>query len=518
MVLLRIVSLALVVFAASVSAQTVPVTASGKPDLQGIWQVHNRAAYNLEDHTALQDMPPGFSVVDGGEIPYQDWALAQKRTNFAERATLDPLASCYLPGVPRIMYLDHPFQIFQTDTQIAIAFEWSLAHRMIEISDEPSIYAGIEAWMGRSRGRWEGDTLVVEVTDHNDKTWFDAAGNFHSNALRVTERYRMLDADTIEYQATIDDPQVYTRPWTISMQMQRKHGVQRLLEHHCQAVKEVANGDFERDENNWYPAPIPSANEPFDFSAGAELPALEIGADIRRLEDGVPDISGHYMADAGGANYGLEEKPRVFLMPASRGVVIDPQDGTLPYQAWARAERLNRELPHRGYDDPTAHCFAAAGVPRSFYVPAPFVIVQTPEYVVFLYERMSWRIVPLDDRDHLPDHMRFWQGDSVGRWAGDVLVVETQNMNGKAWLNELGDVVSHMQRVVETFTPVAVDEITYRATVIDPIPYTRPWTIEMPFDRMEDELLEVACLEDDKDLQHLKDVRDAYRAQQNQEN
>ncbi|HSG65469.1 MAG TPA: hypothetical protein VLD39_10725, partial [Gammaproteobacteria bacterium] len=129
-----------------------------------------------------------------------------------------------------------------------------------------------------------------------------------------------------------------------------------------------------------------------------------------------------------------------------------------------------------------------------------------------LHERMSWRQIRLNDTEHLPDDMRLWQGDSVGRWEGDTLVVDSRNFNGKAWLNEVGDVVSHAQTVVETFTPVGPRQIVYRATVTDPIAYTRPWTIEMPFDRQDEELLEVACLEDNNDLQHLKDVRDAYRA------
>jgi hypothetical protein len=193
-------------------------------------------------------------------------------------------------------------------------------------------------------------------------------------------------------------------------------------------------------------------------------------------------------------------------------VVVDPPDGKLPYQPWAAAERLERELPHRGYDDPTAHCFVA-GVPRSMYTPSPFQILQPPGYVILLFERMSWRQIPLDGRQHLPDNIRLWQGDSVGRWEGDTLVVETTNLNGKTWLNEVGDVVSHAEHVVETFTPVDADKIIYRATVTDPLVYTRPWTIEIPLNRRPDELLEVACHEDNEDLEHLKEVRDAYRAQ-----
>jgi hypothetical protein len=145
-------------------------------------------------------------------------------------------------------------------------------------------------------------------------------------------------------------------------------------------------------------------------------------------------------------------------------------------------------------------------------VPSPFYVIQTPAYVVILLERMSWRIIPLDGRTHLPDTIRLWQGDSLGRWEGDSLVVETTNLNGKTWLNEVGDVISHAATVVERFTPVSADTLQYEATVSDPIVFTRPWTIAMPLKRdRSGELLEVACLEDNQDLTHLKDVRDGNK-------
>jgi hypothetical protein len=239
---------------------------------------------------------------------------------------------------------------------------------------------------------------------------------------------------------------------------------------------------------------------------------VKTGANLRRV-DGKPDLSGYYQSTGGGANYGLERHARDFLTPATKGVVIDPADGTLPYQPWARAERINRELPNRGYDDPTAHCFVP-GVPRAIYTPSPFQILQPPGYVVLLFERMSWRIIPLDGRAHIRDNVRLWQGDSVGHWEGDILVVETTNLNGKTWLNEVGDVVSHAERVVERFIPTDAEKVTYRATVTDPVVYTGPWTIEIPLTRQADELLEVACHEDNGDLQNLKNVRDEFRAQE----
>jgi hypothetical protein len=502
---------------APAAAQSIPRTPDGKPDLQGIWQAQSRAAYGLEHHGASYLLPAGPSVVEGGEIPYLPAAREQQRRNFAERATADPLNSCYLPGVPRIMYLEHPFQIFQTPEHVAITFEWSQVYRLIYTAGQPTMHGGIESWMGNSRGRWEGDVLVVEVTDFNDRTWFDAAGNWHTNALKVTERYAMRDANTIDYSATIEDPNVFSRPWTIRLPLRRQTELPRLYEYHCQAEKSEANGDFERDERTWYPAPLPPDNVPFDARAGANLPPPERTGEIRRLPDGTPDISGWYELDAGGGNYGLEASPQVFLTPASRGLVIDPPDGRLPYQAWARAERIARTEPHRGYDDPTAHCFLA-GIPRSHYVPQPVQILQPPGYVVVLFERMSWRHIALTPRPPLPDHVRLWQGSSQGRWEGDTLVVESTNFNGKAWLNEVGDVITHMQTVVERFTPVDEDTLIYRATVSDPLAYTRPWTIEVPMHRRNDELLEVACHEDNVDLPHLREIRDEYRARQRQEN
>ncbi|HEY2842416.1 MAG TPA: hypothetical protein VGJ09_02155 [Bryobacteraceae bacterium] len=498
------------------TAQQVPRTAAGKPNLQGIWQVRGDAAYDLQDHAARKGAPAAKSVVDGGTIPYQPWAVAKKAANFSKRATEDPLGQCYLPGVPRIMYMQYPFQIFQTPEHVAIAFEWSSVHRLIYTDGKPPLHDVVDAWMGDSRGRWEGDTLVVDVKGHNDKTWFDMAGNFHSDQMGLVERYTMQDADTIRYEVTVNDPKVFTKSWKMSVPLVRQKAMKRLLEYECDAEAQEASGDFERDPRTWYPKPgsPPSPlGKPGEMTPGVTLPPVKAGTSLKRAADGKPDLTGYYQSGGGGANYGLERHGRDFLTPATRGVVIDPADGSLPYLPWARAERINRELPYRGYDDPTAHCFVA-GVPRSMYTPSPIQILQTPQYVVLLFERMSWRIIPLDGRPHIADNIRLWQGDSVGHWEGDTLVVDTTNMNGKTWLNEVGDVVSYAEHIVERFTPLDGNKINYRATVTDPIPYSRPWTIEIPMNGQPEELLEVACHEDNGDLLHLKDVRDEYRAQQ----
>ena len=231
-----------------------PRTSDGKPNLQGIWQVRNRAAYGLENHDARQGMPAGRSVVEGGDIPYQPWAAAKRAENFSTRQTADPLAKCYLPGVPRIMYMEFPFHIFQTRTHIAITFEWSQVFRLI-YTNGSAPPPGIDFWMGDSRGRWEGDTLVVDVTNHNDRTWFDMAGNFHSDALRLVERYTLIDADTIQYRVTIQDPKVFTRPWTIVMPLHRQKEMDRVLEYQCNAEAEEASGAFQREPRTWYSKP-----------------------------------------------------------------------------------------------------------------------------------------------------------------------------------------------------------------------------------------------------------------------
>jgi len=173
--------------------------------------------------------------VEGNEIPYQPWALAKKQENLARRLTADPEAQCYLPGVPRITYMPYPFQIFQRADRVVILYEYLHATREIytDGSSHPDI--PVEFWMGDSRGRWEGDTLVVDVTLFTDQTWFDRAGNFHSSALHVIERYTRTGLNHMRYEATIDDPKIFTRPWKMSMLLYRRQESTPLLEFECYA-------------------------------------------------------------------------------------------------------------------------------------------------------------------------------------------------------------------------------------------------------------------------------------------
>ena len=191
----------------------------GHPDLNGIWQAMNTANWDLEAHEAQQSLiveagtllaePGGISVVDGGTIPYLPEALAKKKSNYENRLTLDPEVKCYLPGVPRATYLPYPFQIFQSDKYMAIAYEYDSAFRNIFLKDPGP--APADFWMGQSYGHWEGDTLVVEVTGLDERTWFDRAGDYHSDELKVVERYTPVAPDVMNYEATIDGSRKCTR-------------------------------------------------------------------------------------------------------------------------------------------------------------------------------------------------------------------------------------------------------------------------------------------------------------------
>ena len=213
-----------------------PRTSDGKPDLSGIWQAVNSAAWNVEDHAASLGIPAGQGIVEGGTIPYQPAALATRKRNFDNRATADPEAKCYLPGVPRITYAGFPFQIIQKPEQTTMLYEYAHATRYIHTNGTPHPPGHIDWWMGDSRGRWDGDTLVVDLIDFGEETWFDRAGNFHSDALHVVERYSLLDADHVNYDVTIDDPKVFTRPWKMSMILYRHREKNfQLLEYECYA-------------------------------------------------------------------------------------------------------------------------------------------------------------------------------------------------------------------------------------------------------------------------------------------
>ena len=258
-----------------------PRTVAGWPDLNGVWQALNTANYDIQAHPArpalalvpappsttappgtdwaipgelpapavralgaVGGVPAGEGVVVGNEIPYQPWAALIKQENAENWLERDPEIKCYLPGVPRATYMPYPFQILQGVDKILIAYEFAGATRTIHMDDVGNSPG--PTWMGWSRGRWEGETLVVDVTGFNGQTWFDRAGNFHSDALHVTERYTPISPNHLIYEATIEDPNVFTESWTIEMPLYRRLETdKRLLEYECvEFVEQLMYGEL----------------------------------------------------------------------------------------------------------------------------------------------------------------------------------------------------------------------------------------------------------------------------------
>ena len=233
---------------AAASGYDGPRTREGQPDLNGFWQVLSSAAWDIRPHNAQDGIPAGLGVVEGGGIPYQPWAAEQQQENYANRLTADPVRQCYLPGVPRVTYMPFPFRILQTPDHMVITYEFAHAVRIIYTDGSPHPLPN-DFWMGDSRGHWEGDTLVVDTTHFNGRTWLDAAGNFHSEALHVVERYTPITPYHIDYEVTLEDPDVFTRPWTMRMTLYRRmdQGLQILdydcVDHLLQAAVEQEQGD-----------------------------------------------------------------------------------------------------------------------------------------------------------------------------------------------------------------------------------------------------------------------------------
>jgi hypothetical protein len=254
-------ALAVAIPARAQDATDFPRAWDGHPDLNGVWQVMGTAHWNLEDHPpgaglpemgAIGAVPPGQGVVVGGEIPYLDSALEQRQRNFENRFTEDPEILCYMPGVPRATYLPYPFQIVRGTGKIMMVYGFADANRTIHMDKENPEPAPIDSWMGRSHGRWDGDTLVVDVAGFNGRSWFDRAGNYASFALRVTERYTPINANALMYEATIEDPNVFTRPWTIRMPLYRRlEDNARVLEYKCvEFAEEILYGHLRQQPSN----------------------------------------------------------------------------------------------------------------------------------------------------------------------------------------------------------------------------------------------------------------------------
>lgn len=244
--------------------------ANGKPDFNGVWQAIGSAHWDIERHMArpalqlregphgpvpakdvlalgaVGSVPGGMGVVEGGKIPYKPEALAKRDENRANYLERDPEIKCYLPGVPRANYMPYPFQIFQNDSSFFIAYEYAGAVRDVYFDGSE---AQIDSWMGHSIGEWDGDTLVVTVTGQLDSTWFDRAGNHHSDQLKVTERWTPMGPNHIQYEATIEDPMTLTEPFQISMPLYRRMEENaRLMDFKCvEFVEELMYGKYRRN-------------------------------------------------------------------------------------------------------------------------------------------------------------------------------------------------------------------------------------------------------------------------------
>ena len=235
----------------------IPRTADGRPDFNGIWQAINTANWNIEPHAAdfgpvvemgaIGAIPAGLGIVEGDEIPYTPEARQQQQLNQADWLANDPLVKCYMPGIPRANYLPFPFQIVQSTDTIIFAYEFASASRIVYV-DQPDYEAPILSWMGHNLASYDGDTLVIDVTDQVPDTWFDHAGNHHSDALRVTERYTYMGPNVIRYEATLEDPNTYTEPWRISFPLYRRLDENmQLLEFKCvEFTEELLYGDLRK--------------------------------------------------------------------------------------------------------------------------------------------------------------------------------------------------------------------------------------------------------------------------------
>jgi hypothetical protein len=248
-----------------------PRTADGKPDFSGVWQVLNTANDSLEAHTgraaqvmregpvvpvpvkelvslgAVGAIPPGLGVVEGGAIPYRKEALAKREENRENWITVDPEVRCFLPGIPRATYMPFPFQIAQNKDALLFSYAYAGAVRNVALADPGP--APIDSWMGQSWARWEGDTMVIETTGQHDQSWFDRSGNYHSENLKVTERFTRTSEHTLDYSATMEDPDVFTRPWSIRMPLYKRVGAdEQMLIFNCvEYVEEMMYGHLRKE-------------------------------------------------------------------------------------------------------------------------------------------------------------------------------------------------------------------------------------------------------------------------------
>lgn len=239
-----------------VSRMQTPHMPDGKPNFTGLWQALGTAYWDIQDHSAHPGpffqlgatgaMPAGQGIVEGGQIPYTPAAARQQEENLKDRMKLDPEIKCDMPGIPRANYMAFPFQIIQSQRDLAFAYEYASSNRVVNMGKFKE--GAVDTWMGTSNGHWEGNTLVIDVSGLNGNSWYDRVGDFQTDSTHIVERFTLADADHIGYEATIDDKTIYTRPWKISTVFyRRKEKGAQLNEFKCvEYAEELIYGDLRK--------------------------------------------------------------------------------------------------------------------------------------------------------------------------------------------------------------------------------------------------------------------------------
>jgi hypothetical protein len=516
----------------------------GTPDFRGVWQAKGTAYVNIEGHPAMNGVAASKSIIvdpADGKIPYKPEALKQRDENFKDRATADPDVKCFEPGVPRATYLNSPMQILQSSGNFTIVYQEAHSFQIVYPQLKPH-FEGIDWWMGDSRGHWEGNTYVVDVTDLTSTAWLDEAGNYYQDNVHVVTKYTMTGPNTIQYEARVEDPDTYTEPWTMRVTLDRAKPGTRILEDEClddennvrhkispSDPKALLRNEYRRWDKLAPTVPVSSLALPPDPPYERPKPS----GDIPRLPNGKPDMNGLWSkalpfgltGGRGGRGTGGAGAAAGAAAPAGRGAPTPtdlgafaaraPKPGSdasgdfrnagVPKAPYSAAGFL--EMEWRGMHDfldgePRCHL---AGVPRAAQQPPyPHQIIEDDRDFTVIYEYVHEpRIIPMDGSAH-PKNYWAWDGDSRGNWDGDTLVVDFANSNGRTWLDMMGNFVDENEHVVERYTMLDKDTMNYEATITDPVIFSKPWTMHFLVKRQpdEDQILEYGCLEGEQDRQH----------------
>ncbi len=458
----------------------------------------------------------------GGFPPPQDQytpEAAEEKKDRQRRKYEDPEAHCHLPGVPRGLEQPaglYPVQIIQDEKYFALLHEYPHDARIIptDNSRHPQNYW---AWDGDSRGHWEGDTLVVDVTNFNGRTWLDMEGNFVDENEHVIERFTLVDADTILYEATIIDPTVFTKPVHERFTLKRVPKEQQLLEVQLsrrRAKPSALHRRRRRDEAEaemtvagWLRFAVAAAIGAVAVTTGpvtaSQLAKSTAPYSPPRLWDGkTPDFRGIWQVrDTAYVN--IEGHRGEKEIAPARSIIVDPSDGKVPYRSDALPRRLSN-YKNRATADPSLRC-AQAGVPRATYLPFPLQILQSPGNLAIVYqENHAIRLFYPESREHF-DRADWWMGDTRYRWEGDVLVADVVALTGQLWFDQTGNYHSDDVHVVERYTMTGPDTLRYEARIDDEAVYTKPWTLRTLLYRIKDpgaRIIEDECLEDENGVRH----------------